>query len=225
MNTVYNNIFNSPNHQYDISTSIINESQSLTWNNDLGIGFLNPPVDSDEVYDENYWERYRAMIDTDIGRNLTKARIEIANKFNIKPMELLDIGVGNADFCDKFGCRGADINPHAVAYLKKNNKYIDINNENGRWKWMSYHDVLEHIVDATGILAKTDNVMLSVPIHANMESCLDSKHLRPNEHFWHFTVSGMITYMNMFGFKCLYYSTIESKLGRESIGSFVFARY
>jgi hypothetical protein len=190
----------------------------------LGIGFLNPPENSHQVYDEGYWERYRGMIDTRIGKDLTAARIAIAKHFDIKPLELVDIGVGNADFCDKFGCYGFDINPEAVKYLKSTRKYYDVYGDIYKWKAMSMWDVLEHIVDASDVLSKTNMLIMSTPIYRDMEHCLTSKHFRKDEHFWYFTVSGMIHYMSHFGFECKYYSTIESKLGREDIGSFVFKR-
>lgn len=220
----YNNIFDTTNHEFDISEIILDNNQTLKFNNTLGIGFINPPENSTEIYDEDYWNRYRAMINTEIGKNLTQCRIDIANNFNVIPLRLLDVGIGNGDFVDKFGCYGTDVNPHAIKYLKQNRKFIDIDNEKYMWEWMSFFDVLEHIVDASSILSKVEKIIMSVPIHNNLDSLLVSKHLRPEQHFWHFTVHGLIYYMGLFGFNCKYYSTIESKLGRESIGSFVFTR-
>lgn len=222
--TIQNKLFDTTNHEYTIVNTKINDVQTLNWNRELGIGFLNPPENSDEVYDEEYWNRYRSMIDTDIGRKLTQCRIDICKQFNITPLELLDIGIGNGDFVDKFKCRGYDINKMAVKYLKENKKFIDIYNEDYRWKVLSMWDVLEHVVDIKPLLDKTDMLIMSTPIYSNMEECLKSKHFRTTEHFWYFTVHGMIYYMNHFGFDCKYYSTIESKLGRFSIGSFVFKR-
>jgi hypothetical protein len=222
--TIHNKIFDNSNHEYTITETKINEYQTLKFNHELGIGFLNPPENSDEIYDVDYWDRYRGMMHTEIGRNLNQCRIDIANKFKVNPLQLLDIGVGNAQFVDTFGCRGFDINPMAIEYLKSTNKYINPYTESCKWKWMSFFDSLEHIVDSSELLSKTHNAIVSVPIHQNLESLLISKHLRPSEHFWHFTVSGMLHYMNHFGFDCKYYSTIESKLGRQDIGSFVFKR-
>jgi hypothetical protein len=134
------------------------------------------------------------------------------------------VGVGNADFVDKFGCYGYDVNPEAIKYLKSTRAYINPYTESCRWQCITMWDVIEHIVDIESLLRKTDMVILSTPIYNNLEHCLDSKHFRPNEHFFYFTVSGIIHYMNHFGFDCKYYSTIESKLGRQDIGSFVFKR-
>lgn len=224
MTEIYNKIFNSDNHEYTIKTIDVGDEHKLTWNKELGIGHIPSLKSDDEVYSQEYWDYYRTLIDTDIGKNLTQARIDIANKFNVKPRDLLDIGIGNGQFVDTFGCYGTDTNKIAIEYLKKGMKYINLGSENYKWKWFSFWDVIEHIEDITPILAKVDNIMLSTPIYKNMEDCLASKHLKINEHIYYFSVSGMITYMNHFGFDCKYYSTIESKLGRQDIGSFVFMR-
>ena len=222
--TIQNKIFDTTNHEYTITETKINEYQTLKFNNELGIGFLNPPENSNEVYDKVYWDRYRALRDTEVGKNLNQCRIDIAEKFKANPTKTLDVGVGNADFVDKFNCYGFDINPEAIKYLKSTRKFIDPYVEACRWQCITMFDTIEHIVDIESLLSKTDMVILSTPIYKNLEDILGSKHLRPNEHFYYFTVSGMIHYMNYFGFDCKYYSTIESKLGRSDIGSFVFSR-
>jgi hypothetical protein len=213
------------NSEYNIINTKINETQTLEWNQDLGIGFLNPDPNQVDVYDADYWNKYRKLIDTEIGRNLTKARIDMVKSLGIGPLATLDVGIGNGQFVDTFGCYGFDINPHAVEYLKKKNKLVDPYSENYKWKCITLWDVIEHIVCPTELLSKSDIFALSTPIYKNMEDCLVSKHFRPTEHFWYFTVSGMISYMNQFGFECTYYSTIESQLGRESIGSFIFKKH
>ena len=222
--TIQNKIFDNTNHEYTITETKINEHQTLKFNKDLGIGFLNPPENVNEVYDIDYWERYRALRDTEIGKNLNQCRIDIVNKFNITPIYTLDVGIGNGDFVDKFGGYGYDVNPFSVEYLKANRKFIDPYTESCKWQCITMFDVIEHIEDVELLLSKTDMVILSTPIYKDLEHILGSKHFRPDEHLWYFTVSGMIHYMNNFGFDCKYYSTIETKLGRESIGSFVFKR-
>lgn len=224
MNKVLSTIFNSPNHEYTLIETKITESQSLIWNKDLGIGVLPSIKTDDEVYSQSYWDNYRKLIDTEIGKNLTQARIDIADKFKIVPNRLVDIGIGNGQFCDTFGCRGYDVNKVAVDYLKKTKKYTDIYQDEFVWEWFSFWDVIEHVYDADELLKRTNNIILSTPIYLNMEECLASKHFKINEHVLYFTVSGMIHYMSMYGFKCKYYSTVETKCGRESIGSFVFTR-
>lgn len=222
--TIQTKLFDTTNHEYTIIETTINDTQTLKWNEELGIGFLNPPENVNDVYDENYWERYRKLRDTEIGKNLTQCRIDIANKFKVKPILTLDVGIGNGDFVDKFGCYGYDVNPEAIKYLKSTRAYIDPYSESCKWQCITFWDVIEHIEDAEELLNKTDMVILSTPIYNNLKHTLKSKHFRPEEHLWYFTIGGMINYMNNFGFDCKYYSTIESKLGRESIGSFVFKR-
>jgi hypothetical protein len=222
--TPFDKIFKSENHEYTIQKAPVTNTQPLYWNVDLGIGYVPKELDDNTVYGQDYWDSYRALINTDMGKNLTKARVDIANDFNAKRDFTLDVGIGNGQFVDTFNCYGYDVNEVAVDYLIKNKKFVNPNNGAYVWQYMTMWDVIEHIDDATDILRKTDGVILSTPIYNDMLGCIKSKHLKPNEHIWYFTVSGMIHYMEMFGFKCLYYSTVESKLGRESIGSFVFKR-
>lgn len=222
--TIQNKIFDTSNHEYTISETKINDTQTLKYNKELGIGFLNPPENMNEVYDENYWTRYRAMCDTEIGKNLNQCRIDIVDKFKAAPIHTLDVGIGNGDFVDKFGCYGYDVNPEAIKYLKANRKFINPYTESCKWQCITMFDVIEHIEDIESLLSKTDMVILSTPIYKDLTDVLGSKHFRPTEHLWYFTISGLIHYLNFFGFDCKYYSTIETKIGRDSIGSFVFKR-
>lgn len=224
MNNVYDNIFNNPNHEFLVSAIPVTKTQELEWNESIGIGYIKPELAEDLVYGQEYWDNYRKLIGTEIGKKLTKARIDIAKKFNIKPSRILDIGIGNGQFCDEFDCKGYDVNKVAVEYLKQNDKFVDIYGESYEWEWLSLWDVVEHLDNPTELLSKTNGVILSTPIYKNMMDCLNSKHCKPNEHIWYFTVHGMIYFMAKFGFNCKYYSTVETKCGRESIGSFVFTK-
>lgn len=219
----YNKIFNNDNCDFITDEFYLNE-HTLEWNEDLGIGFIKPQSNTELIYDKSYWDNYRKLIDTEIGKALTKARIDICKLFKIKPMSLIDIGIGNGQFVDSYKCYGTDINPVAVEYLKETKRYIDLDTDNCRWQWLSMWDTIEHIENPKSILDKADGIVLSTPIYKDMMDCVQSKHLKPEEHLWYFTVSGMIYFMNLFGFDCVYYSTVETKIGRESIGSFIFTR-
>jgi hypothetical protein len=64
--TIQNKIFDNSNHEYTITETKINEYQTLKFNHELGIGFLNPPENSNEIYDVDYWDRYRGMMHTEL---------------------------------------------------------------------------------------------------------------------------------------------------------------
>jgi hypothetical protein len=90
---------------------------------------------------------------------------------------------------------------------------------------MSFWDSLEHIHNPTALL---DNIktyaFISCPVYRDKEHILGSKHFRPDEHCWYWTKTGLMAFMSNFGFTLIEYSNVETFLGREDIGSFVFKR-
>jgi hypothetical protein len=67
-------------------------------------------------------------------------------------------------------------------------------------------------------------VFLSLPIFRDAEHALGSKHFRPDEHCWYFSLEGLVFAMKTCGFELVTHSRIESELGREGIGTFAFKR-
>jgi hypothetical protein len=51
-----------------------------------------------------------------------------------------------------------------------------------------------------------------------------SKHFKPGEHFYHFTVRGFVDWMTLYGFRLIEQSNHEIEAGRDSIGAFAFCR-
>lgn len=208
-----------------MKTFLTSSGETLYWDDDIGVGTLKviPP---EQVYDQKYWDRYLAMKDSDIGKKLTNARIELCKKYKVSQNNCVDIGIGNGDFVEKFGCFGSDINPFAVNWLKSIGKFVEVDEDYG-WNWFTLWDVFEHlpydfmqhIVDINSV-----GIIMSMPIYESFEHCIKSKHLRPDEHAWYFTISGLIRFMENFGYKCLEVSSIETKIGREDIKSFVFKK-
>jgi hypothetical protein len=201
-----------------ISTPIDGYPYPLLWRYDLGFGFLK----SDGYdYGEEYWEKYQTYV-SDVGVQLSLARTDFI-KNNIGTLEdLCDVGVGNGQFVDLVKCKGYDINLIAKDWLEKNGYYADVYSES--FKTLSFWDVLEHIEDPSDLLNKTENIFTSIPIHKDLKSCLESKHLRPGEHIWHFTDKGIKNFMNIFGFKVIASSNFETRLGREAINSYYFKK-
>lgn len=191
---------------------------AFAWFPELGIGYF--PVKED-VYDKDYWDKYINMDSTEIGQKLTNARIDLVKQFNNK--DIVDIGIGGGKFCQECPAMGFDINPYAVKWLKENNKYKDPWAE--KIQSATFWDSLEHIQDPSLLLKNIQKfIYASIPIFNNVEDVLQSKHFRKDEHFWYFTVAGFEWFMKQFGFRVRYFDTREQKLGRESIGSFVFER-
>jgi hypothetical protein len=68
----------------------------------------------------------------------------------------------------------------------------------------------------------TGYVFVSIPIFKDSDHILKSKHYRKDEHYWYFTDSGFKYFMDINGFDFIESNTMESELGRESIGTYVF---
>jgi hypothetical protein len=189
----------------------------LLWLPEFGIGYY--PVE-EAPYDAGYWQKYQEMEKTDIGRKLNQARLDMVRQYEFD--ELLDIGIGSGAFIkDLPNGYGFDINPCAVDWLKSVGKY----REPSKIDAMSFWDSLEHIHNPTALLDSIKTyAFISCPVYKDKEHILGSKHFRPDEHCWYWTKTGLMAFMSNFGFTLIEYSNVETFLGREDIGSFVFKR-
>lgn len=194
------------------------QSTSLAWYQELGIGYY--PV-SEQPYDLAYFEKYKAMAETDIGKALNKARIDLVNKYTDK--DVLDIGIGSGAFIkERLNTKGFDINPFAVEWLIENKLYKHFfDNSNSLTFW----DSLEHIHNPKMLLESAkEYVFISCPIYDGLNRLLESKHFRKDEHCWYWTHKGLINFMQYYGFEIIEMNWQESDLGRQDIASFVFKR-
>ena len=195
----------------------------------LGIGYL----DAHETvpYDEEYWLKYQSYRGNGIGEQLTTGRIEMTSKEwraisqeqtgVVKP-EVIDIGIGSGEFVEEMNCYGTDVNPHAIAWLKKQKCYRDPLANPA--PILTFWDVLEHIQDPKPLLDTAKVVLTSLPIHADVQGCLESKHLRPGEHLWHFTDQGIREFMTLANFQFIASDDFEIRAGREGIITYIFHR-
>ena len=192
-------------------------SEKLVWLPKLGIGYY--PVEA-SPYDESYWERYQSYKHTPIGIKLNQARIDIVYRYYWQT--IVDVGIGNAAFIEVIpNGKGTDINPAAIEWLTKNDKLWTP----GDVEAMTFWDSLEHIHNPEPLLNHARRyVFVSCPIYQDRDHILRSKHFRPDEHCWYWTKDGLELFMSNFGFSLVEYSNVESRIGREDIGSFVFKR-
>jgi len=204
-------------------------SKFLAWYPELKYGYY-PVQFEDMPYDKEYADNYATLADTDIGRRLNIERVDLVNKY-LGEMDhiITDVGIGDGAFMKEavfFGrdkVYGYDVNPWAVEKLIKESRWRDLTKEYTRYA--TFWDSLEHIPDPRKILARVlDGCFVSIPIFDDAEHVLRSKHYKKNEHFWYFTKDGFIEYMQRAGFELLEYNRMESDIGREDIGTFVFKR-
>ena len=120
------------------------------------------------------------------------------------PESILDVGYGNGSFlkcCSEriSNCYGFDVSPYPVpGNCQKVQSIID-----RYYDVVTFFDSLEHIEDIS-IVSKLDcsYVCISIPwCHNYSDDWLKNwKHLRPEEHFWHFDKFSLISFMESCGF-------------------------
>lgn len=213
------NLFNVLTADYEIEAYPTSNGYDLKWCQSLGIGYL-PSRGYD--YGEVYWHKYIEYINNGIGARLTSFRKGFILDNIGRPENLCDVGIGSGQFIESIGCKGFDINPFAREWLVKHAILGDPYQE--PFTTLSFWDVLEHIDDPSPLLLKTKQVFMSIPINTDVHMCLKSKHLRPDEHIWHFTEDGIKTFMCFFGFTLVDQSDEEIRIGRENILSYYFTK-
>jgi hypothetical protein len=196
--------------------------QGLLWCEAVGIGYY--PVDPKSTpYDEDYFAKYQVMEVTPLGDALVASRLALV-RGRMSPADVIDIGIGSGAFVRAADCEGYDINPCAVSWLRENAKWHDPY-DGDKVRAVCCWDSLEHIQIPSVLLNQvSEYVFLSIPIFRDADHVLRSKHFRKDEHYWYFTDLGLKRFMKYHGFDCVEQNAMETVLGREDIGSYVFRR-
>ncbi|KAA5949406.1 class I SAM-dependent methyltransferase [Pantoea sp. Bo_2] len=197
------------------------QATSLIWLPEHGIGKY--PVEiSDHPYDYSYFDKYKSMAGTKIGKALNLARVEMVKR-HWRGI-VVDIGIGSGSFIELYGnALGFDINPAGVSWLKDRGVWADLYTET--YEALTMWDCLEHLYEPELAVAQAKKwVFLSIPVFDDAEHVLRSKHFRKDEHVFYFTHTGLLRWFDGQGFDCIEHNTMETKLGREGIGSYAFRR-
>lgn len=179
-------------------------------------------------YGSGYFEHYEALRGTPIASAITRGRIDFVNRHHGNGM-LVDVGIGSGEFIEERSKAGApsmgfDINPIAKAWLEKRGLYTD---NLRKYPAYSFWDVLEHCEEPAQYLTRVQAgawVFVSIPIFKSLDSIRESKHYKPGEHLYYWTVEGFLEYMSLWGFRVVEVSDFETRAGRDSIGSFAFRK-
>lgn len=192
----------------------------LVWLPELGMGRY--PVPKDRPYDADYFSRYKELADTDLGRELTAARIRLVARHYTGPV--LDVGIGAGQFVTaRPETKGYDVNPAGVEWLKERGAWANLYRD--RYPALTFWDSLEHIDRPDVAVARAEKwVFVSVPIFSGAEHIIRSRHFRRDEHIWYWTHDGLVAWFCEQGFELVESNGIETALGREGIGSYAFAR-
>lgn len=200
---------------------VASNGEHFLFNTDFCIGYL-PSNAGDEPYDEEYFHNYRKSAFTDIGLALTEARIDLVESNTLWEDRVCDVGVGSGEFASWCN-HGYDVNPFAVEFLKDMGVYANPYEE--EFDYLCFWDVLEHIDNPSEVLSKAKKgVFISMPIYYGFQDIIDSKHFKPNEHIWYFSVVGLTKFMQLEGFELMQFDMRETDIGRHQIGSFFFKR-
>lgn len=201
----------------------------LIWSQQDGVGYLE--VNDAGVYGQEYFDRYREMSLTPMAVALNRFRADLVLKHAgvSEAVTLLDVGIGDGAFLRALeGVRwiqrfGADVNPAGIAYLEEHGQLGSIDDD--QYDVVTFWDSLEHIRDPRWALRSAAHVALvSIPIFANVEHVLASRHYRPDEHCWYFTRAGFCAFADREGFDVVDVLATETALGRDGIETFVLIR-
>ncbi|MFN1150328.1 methyltransferase domain-containing protein [Serratia liquefaciens] len=173
-------------------------------------------------YDESYFAKYQQLADTETGRALTQARIQLVERYYSGLV--LDVGIGAGQFVDsRPETLGFDVNPAGVDWLSARGSYADL--YANKWRALTMWDVLEHIDEPElAVQQATEFVFVSIPIFMDAGDILSSHHFRKTEHIWYFTDEGIKRWFAEQGFTCVEQNTIECQLGRKGVASYAFRR-
>jgi len=197
---------------------------TLLWLPEYGYGYLKPNVNF--KYDNNYIDKFKQYEKLERTVHLNNLRVNLVNEYIGKEGWLLDFGCGCGTFIKQRGDNtfGYDVALETCMWLRENKLEFDpicstfIDN-------ICFWDSLEHVNEPDSILNQILNyAFISMPVYKNGESVLKSKHYKPNEHIYYFTIEGLIRFMEMKHFTCVKHLDLEGQIGREEIETFVFRR-
>ena len=205
---------------------------------ELGLACLPFTRDTSEIYGDDYFERYRFYeVHHEHHQrtvNINSFRKSLVDK-HVKG-EVIDVGCGSGTFIKMRDLNatcpqrtwGYDINPRTIEWLKTNKRFCDpYKEEVGSIEAITMWDCLEHMEEPSKLLSRVapgGHVFITVPLFENLDSneIRKSKHYKPNEHYWYFTVEGLKSLFR--GFEMISHSSEEVSLGREQVGTFVFRK-
>lgn len=191
---------------------------TLQWD-DSGWGFLPPsgPTRTD------FFDEYREKDQTDMGQALIRMRLGLLRQYVADGELVIDVGIGGGGFvCSRGKTLGLDVDPKAIEWLRQADWLAT---KSSLPSALCFWDSFEHMPDHELITRYQPNfVLMSIPLFSDKGDVLTSKHYKPGEHLWYFTHRGLLTYMERLGYEQMHFSRAEEILGREGIGTLVFAR-
>lgn len=192
---------------------------TFLWSPEKKFGFHSRPA---MTYTGEYFAHYQKLDALPMGGLLTRARIDLVEKFYPRGV-LVDIGIGGGRFVEDGGAMGYDVCEDAVKWLKDTGRYIDP--YAAPVEAITCWDSLEHIPEPEKLLAQVKSwFFVSLPLCESAEEWLASKHYKPGEHLHYWSLPGFINWCEAQGLQVMEVNHAETELGREGITSFAFKR-
>lgn len=176
-------------------------------------------------YDGAYFDKCAGYQDQAIAKAINAGRVALVNKY-CGTARVLDVGIGCGEFIrNRPNTFGVDVNPRAIEWLRERNLFEP---DLALFWAFTFWDVLEHVEDPEADyfrhMSRGAMVFVSLPIFEDLRRIRESRHYRPGEHLYYWTLPGFTDWMAMHGFQLLRRQTFEMDAGRDSIHTFAFKR-
>ncbi len=207
----------------DFLNSRYSPPDKFIWDEEVGYGYY--PVENNGVYNDSYFDKYVGYEDSEIGRRLNDERVKLAKKYC--DGNIIDFGIGSGQFVRASGAMGYDVCQKAIDWLKANDRWVDFKRVGAyNADLVTFFDSFEHVDDIDELVNSClgKDIIISIPIFRNKEHVLRSKHFRKDEHYHYFTDKGLKRWFGFRNYECVYQSDIETQIGREGIGTYVFSK-
>ena len=179
-------------------------------------------------YDAAYLAKVDAYEDTPIARAVNAGRCALLQRHLPPGASVLDIGAGSGAFVRAavaagFVAKGYDVIAAAAVRLRVAGLYAD--RDPAGYAAVTLWDTLEHMDDPGAALDAIPSLaFVSLPVFASLSRIRESRHYRPGEHLYYFTVAGFVAWAVRHSFRLLEWSPHETDAGRDSIGAFALVR-
>lgn len=180
-------------------------------------------------YNKEYFNNYEKRAGSEIAKKLNAFRVSLVEKYCKN--HIVDVGIGSGEFIESnknlLVC-GYDINPYGIEWLAERKLFYDFYTLNTEFvEGFTLWDTLEHMKNPcrfTNEVLPGQYVFVCLPTFEDVMKVKQSKHYKPNEHYYYFNNDGFKKFMRDMKFEFIEMSDEESKIGRENIFTFVFRK-
>lgn len=195
----------------------------------IGIAYQADMSAGRVAYDDAYWEKVSAYEGAEIANAVIEGRLQMCRRHAPAGRRLIDIGAGTGAFVRAandagYRARGFDVMPRAVERLKRDGIYavnVSLFDVVTMWDAIEHMENPQHVLDW---IRPGTIVLISIPVFRDLTRIRESKHYRPGEHLYYWTMYGFVDWMRAHGFMGIECSLHEIDAGRDSIMAFAFRR-